>query len=166
MATTGIAVTARTRAAGGRVDVRQKDAIVATLLSEGDCVQVLKPPGWDDPRGYSYGVAATGVAVFTAMMGWNNGTFESDDFVEQTAQTLQNIVAVIAEAGGEPSDIVKMTWYVLDVETYRDSTNRLAPVYREIMGRHYPSFALVEVQALHLESALIQIDTIAMVPAG
>src|SRR5271169_6656670 len=100
-------------------------------------LQVLQPPGWATPRGYSNGIAARGRLVFVAgQVGWDGQSrFQSADFAEQVRQALKNIVAVLSEAGGEPAHIVRMTWYVTDTREYLDSYKSIGPVYREVIGR-------------------------------
>ncbi|HEV2361808.1 MAG TPA: RidA family protein, partial [Acidimicrobiales bacterium] len=81
---------------------------------------VLQPPGWPPARGYANGVSASGEQIFVAgMVGWDpSGEFRTDDFAGQARQALLNVVAVLAEAGARPEHIVRMTWYVTDVDEY------------------------------------------------
>jgi len=128
--------------------------------------QVLQPPGWKAPKGYVNGIAAKGRLVFLAgMVGWNRqGVFESDDFVEQTQQALQNIVETLAEAGGKPEHIVRLTWFILSKEEYLARLEALGRVYRQIMGRHYPAMSVVEVRALIEDRARVEIEATAVIP--
>jgi enamine deaminase RidA (YjgF/YER057c/UK114 family) len=129
-------------------------------------MEILQPPGWPRPRGYSNGVAASGRQVFVSgMIGWNaDGHFESDDFALQSRQALLNIVAVLREAGARPEHIVRMTWYVLDKHAYLAASEALGAAYREIIGKHYPAMTAVEVRALIEDRAQVEIEVTAVVP--
>lgn len=131
-------------------------------------MQILQPPGWPRPSGFSNGIAAEGRLVFVAgQVGWNEtGAFLSDDFVAQTRQTLANTVAVLAEAGARPEHVVRMTWYITDKAEYLARADEVGAVYREVMGRHYPAMAMVEVTALIEDRAKVEIETTAVVPDG
>ena len=128
--------------------------------------EVLHPKNWKPAIGYSNGVAATGRMVFTGgMVGWTgNCVFETDDFAGQAAQALRNIVAVLAEAGARPEHIVRLTWYVTDKAEYLASLKDLGRAYREVIGRHYPAMALVQVVALVEDRAKVEIEATAVVP--
>jgi enamine deaminase RidA (YjgF/YER057c/UK114 family) len=129
-------------------------------------MEILQPPGWPRPRGYSNGVAACGRQVFVSgMIGWNaDGRFESDDFAAQARQALLNIVEVLREAGARPEHIVRMTWYVLDKREYLAASGALGAAYREIIGRHYPAMTAVQVSALIEDRARVEIEVTAVVP--
>ena len=129
-------------------------------------MQILQPPGWRRPAGYSNGIAAEGRTVFVAgLVGWDeNGEFQSDDFIAQTAQTLKNIVAVLAEAGAGPEHVTRMTWYITDKQEYIARQREMGEVYRDVMGRNYPAMAMLEVSALMEDRAKIEIETTAVVP--
>lgn len=128
--------------------------------------QVLHPRHWKAAAGYSNGIAARGRMVFCGgLVGWNaEQAFESDDFVEQTAQTLRNIVSVLAEAGATPAHLVRLTWYVTDKRLYLADLKGLGRAYREIIGRHYPAMAMVQVVALVEDRALVEIEATAVIP--
>ncbi|MEW5880758.1 MAG: RidA family protein [Pseudomonadota bacterium] len=129
-------------------------------------MKILQPPGWAQPRGYSNGIAARGTLVFIGgQVGWNAAQqFESDDFVAQAAQALRNVVAVLAEAGGRPEHIARMTWYVRDRREYLASYRALGAAYRDIIGRHYPAMSAVEVSALMEDRARVEIEATAVIP--
>jgi len=129
-------------------------------------MKTLQPPGWKAPKGYSNGIAARGTVVFVGgQIGWNAAQeFESDDFVAQARSALKNVVAVLAEAGAKPEHVVRLTWYVVDRREYLDSLRRLGDAYREIMGRHYPAMAAVQVVALMEERARVEIEATAVIP--
>jgi len=128
--------------------------------------QVLQPQGWPTPRGYANGIVAQGRLVFLAgMVGWNRqGVFESDDFAAQTRQALQNILEILAEAGGRPEHLVRLTWFVTSKQEYLDSLPTLGEIYRALMGRHYPAMSVVEVKALVEERAKVEIEATAVIP--
>jgi enamine deaminase RidA (YjgF/YER057c/UK114 family) len=129
-------------------------------------MQILQPPMWIKPRGYSNGVMATGRIVFVAgQVGWNaKGEFETNDFVGQARQALANVVAVLAEAGGRPEDIARLTWYVIDKDEYLASLRSLGRAYREVLGSHYPAMTAVQVAALIEDGARVEIEATAVMP--
>jgi enamine deaminase RidA (YjgF/YER057c/UK114 family) len=129
-------------------------------------MDILHPPGWPRARGYSNGVAASGRTVcVSGMIGWDaQGQFQSDDFVAQTRQALENIVAVLAEAGARPEHIVRMTWYVVDKREYLDAGPAVGAAYRDVIGRHYPTMSAVQVAGLMEDRARVEIEATALVP--
>ncbi len=131
-------------------------------------MEILQPPGWKRPKGYSNGVAASGRMVFVAgQIGWNaDEEIESDDFAVQLRQALANIVAVLAEAGAGPEHIVRMTMYFTDKRDYLDRLAEVGAAYRETIGRNYPAMAAVEVGALMEDRAKVEIEATAVVPEG
>ncbi len=129
--------------------------------------RTLNPKTWAKPKGYANGIAARGTLVFVAgQIGWNGATaaFETDDFVGQVKQALANIVAVLAEGGARPEHIVRFTWYVTDKQEYMASLPAMGRAYREVIGRHYPTMALVEVRALVEDRAKVEIEATAVIP--
>lgn len=128
--------------------------------------EFLHPKSWKPALGYSNGVAASGRMVFCGgLVGWNaEQKFESDDFIDQVAQTLRNIVAVLTEAGAEPQHIVRLTWYVTDKKEYLSRQKELGKTYRDIIGRHFPAMALVQVVALVEDRAKVEIEATAVIP--
>ena len=131
-------------------------------------MQLLNPPGWPRPRGYANGVTASGRLVFVAgMIGWDaQGVFHSDDFAEQTRQALENVVAVLREAGAAPEHIVRMTWYVTDKREYLAAGKQVGRVFREIIGCYNAVMTAVEVAALIEDRAKVEIEATAVVPVG
>ena len=127
---------------------------------------VLLPEGWDRPKGYANGIAARGEMVFVAgMIGWNGQCqFETDDFVAQCKQALQNIVATLACAGAGPEHMARMTWYVKDKQEYLARGRELGKVYQEVMGKNYPAMTLVQVADLVEDRALVEIEVTAVKP--
>ena len=130
-------------------------------------METLQPPGWAKPRGYANGVVAQGRIIFVAgQVGWNaRGEFETDDFVGQVRQALENVVAVLAEAGAGPAQIARMTWYVTDKQEYRAAMSEVGRAYREVIGAHYPAMTLVQVAALLEDRARVEIEVTAVVAA-
>lgn len=129
-------------------------------------MKVLQPDGWAKPRGYANGIAAEGTVVSIAgQIGWNaQCEFETDDFAGQVRQALANIVAVLAEAGGRPEHIVRMTWYVTDKRAYVAAYPAIGDAYRALIGRHFPSMTAVQVVALIEDRAKVEIEATAVIP--
>lgn len=128
--------------------------------------RVLLPEGWPRPKGYSNGIAAEGRMVFVAgQIGWDvDGAFP-EGFADQFRQTLDNTLAVLAEAGAGPEHIVRMTWYVVDKAEYLAALRDIGAVWRELIGPHYPAMAVVEVKGLIEDAARVEIETTAVIPA-
>lgn len=126
----------------------------------------LLPPGWKRPRGYANGIAARGRLVFTGgLVGWDAGErFAAGGLAAQFRQILENMLAVLAEAGAGPEHLVRMTWYVIDIAAYRAELPAIGAAYRELIGRNYPAMAVVQVTALVEPEALIEIEATAVVP--
>ena len=125
---------------------------------------VLQPPGWPRPKGYSNGILAEGRVIATGgMIGWDAEGRFADGLVPQVGQAIRNILAVLAEAQAGPEHIARMTWYVTDMPAYRDAGPALAPVWRELMGRHFPAMAVVGVTSLVEPLALVEIEALALV---
>lgn len=129
--------------------------------------RVLLPEGWPRPKGYSNGVEATGRMVFVAgQIGWDTEGRFPDGFAAQFRQTIDNTLAVLAEAGAGPEHVVRMTWYVVDKAEYLAALRDIGAVWRERIGPHYPAMAVVEVKGLIEDAARIEIETTAVVPAA
>ncbi|MBC2885182.1 RidA family protein [Ochrobactrum sp. CM-21-5] len=128
--------------------------------------KTLLPSGWARPIGYANGVEARGRTVFIGgQIGWNEQQqFETDNFVEQTEQTLKNIVAILAEAGGGPEHLTSMTWYFTDKVEYSANLKGVGQAYRDIIGKHFPAMAAVQVVALLEDRAKIEIQAFAVIP--
>jgi enamine deaminase RidA (YjgF/YER057c/UK114 family) len=129
-------------------------------------MKFLQPPDWAPAKGYANGVAARGTLVCVGgQIGWNAAQqFESDDFIDQTAQALANVVAVLREAGAGPAHIVRMTWYVTDRAEYLRRQRELGKAYRAHIGRHFPAMSCVEVSALMEARAKVEIEATAVLP--
>ena len=129
-------------------------------------MQILQPPGWARARGFSNGIAARGRLVFIAgQVGWDaQQRWQARDFAGQFRQALQNILDVLKEAHGRPEHLVRLTWYVLDRQEYLDSLQAVGASYRELMGRHFPTMAVVQVSGLVEPEARLEIEATAVVP--
>jgi enamine deaminase RidA (YjgF/YER057c/UK114 family) len=124
----------------------------------------LLPEGWPRPSGYSNGIEAEGRQVYVAgMIGWDVSGEFPDGFAAQLAQALRNTVAVLAEADAGPEDVVRMTWYVTDLDAYRDDLAGIGRAWREVMGKNFPTMAVVGVTGLVEPAAMIEIETTAVV---
>ncbi|RLP23270.1 RidA family protein [Mesorhizobium sp. YM1C-6-2] len=128
--------------------------------------EILQPEGWAKPIGYSNGIAARGRLVFIGgQVGWNGQQqWETDDFAGQVRQTLENIVAILAEAGAGPQHITTMTWYFTSKAEYLANLKGLGQAYRDVIGKHFPAMAAVEVTALVEDRAKVEIQAMAVVP--
>ena len=129
-------------------------------------IEFIQPEGWAPPKGYSNGIVATGRTLYVAgQVGWNEKEqFESTEFDAQFAKALDNVLAVVKAAGGAPTDIVRMTMYVTDLNAYRSSLKAIGRAWKERMGRHYPVMALVGVAGLVEVGALLEIEATACLP--
>jgi enamine deaminase RidA (YjgF/YER057c/UK114 family) len=122
-------------------------------------MDILHPQGWPRPVGFSYGLAARGRIVAVAGM-----TAPGADFVVQARESLAKILDVVAEAGGQPEHVVRLTWYALSRDEYMAARPRLGAAYRDLFGRHFPAMTLVEVSALVDDWARVEIEALAVVP--
>ncbi len=129
---------------------------------------VLQPPGWLAPVGYANGIsAAAGRIVFVAgQVGWNaEQKFESEDLIPQFRQALENILAVLAEAGGKPVHICRMTAFCIDKPAYLAGRRELGRIWKSLMGDHYPAMSMIFVADLLDTPAKIELEATAVVPA-
>jgi enamine deaminase RidA (YjgF/YER057c/UK114 family) len=128
-------------------------------------MRVLQPAGWPRPKGYSNGIVAEGRQVFVAgQVGWDEQQQFPDTLAEQVRQTLKNIVTVLREADARPEHVVRLTWYVTSRDDYYAELQQIGDAYREIMGRHFPTMAVVQVVALMEMKAKVEIEATAVVP--
>ena len=140
------------------------DSPIRKLPAQGRRHQVLQPSGWPRPAGYANGIKARGEMVFVAgMVGWDRHGRFADGFAAQARQALTNIVAVLTEGGARPEHLVRMTWYVRDMDEYLAARRELGVAYREIVGDHYPAIALVEVSRLAEPAARLEIEATAVI---
>ena len=126
----------------------------------------LLPPGWPRPKGYSNGMVARGRVIFTAgVVGWDeNEKFVSNTLAGQFAQVLRNILAILECDGAGPHNVTRLTCYVTSIDEYLASLSEIGGAWKEIMGRHYPAMALVEVVRLVESAAKVEIEATAVVP--
>jgi enamine deaminase RidA (YjgF/YER057c/UK114 family) len=129
-------------------------------------VTLLQPPGWPRPKGYAAGVSAQGRLVFVSgQIGWDaQGRFAGADIAGQVRQALRNVVAILAEAGGAPEHVTRLTWYVTDKHEYLAAQREIGAAYRDVMGRHFPAMSVVAVTALVEDEAKVEIEATAVVP--
>jgi len=129
-------------------------------------MKILQPPGWARARGFSNGISCSGTLVFIAgQIGWTGqGAWEAKDFAGQFRQSIKNIISVLNEAGGKPEHIVRLTWYVIDKQEYLAALQEVGAAYRELMGRHYPTMAVVQVSGLVEDEARLEIEATAVIP--
>jgi enamine deaminase RidA (YjgF/YER057c/UK114 family) len=135
-------------------------------MSKSASHKILHPSNWKAAKGFANGIAAEGLQIYIAgQIGWNaDQVFETDDFVGQVRQALQNIVTVLAEAGGYPEHLVRLTWYVTDKAEYLARLREVGEAYRAVLGKHFPAMTLVQVVALVDEGAKVEIEATAVLP--
>jgi enamine deaminase RidA (YjgF/YER057c/UK114 family) len=129
-------------------------------------IEILQPQGWPRPKGYSNGMMAQGRQIFVAgQVGWDSeGRFASPNLAGQVKKALENILAVLAEAGGKPEHIVRLTWYVTSRDEYHAGLPEIGAAYRQVLGKHFPTMSVVQVVALMEKEAKVEIEATAVVP--
>jgi enamine deaminase RidA (YjgF/YER057c/UK114 family) len=138
---------------------------IRTRPQHGPANTVLQPAGWPRPKGFANGIRARGEMVFVGgMIGQDSAGRFAEGFVAQMKLALENIAAVLAEAGASPDHIVRLTWYVRDIGEYLADLSALGAAYREVMGRHFPAMAVVEVTRLVEPQARLEIEATAVLP--
>jgi enamine deaminase RidA (YjgF/YER057c/UK114 family) len=141
------------------------EGIVRERPAHGAKHQQLQPPGWPQPKGYANGIKARGEFVFVGgMIGWDANEKFPSGFVAQARQALENIVAVLTEGGGKPEHIVRLTWYVLDMDEYLAARRELGRAYKAVLGENFPAMALVQVGRLFEPEARLEIEATAVIP--
>jgi enamine deaminase RidA (YjgF/YER057c/UK114 family) len=137
----------------------------APMPSNDEGPEVLNPKHWPTPKGYANGMAGEGRIVVTGgIVGWDETGAFADGFVAQSRQIFENIRAILAEGGAEPRHLVRLTWYVVDIEEYLANLRELGRAYRDVFGTHYPAMALVQVVRLVEKAARIEVEATAIVP--
>ncbi|MXQ10644.1 RidA family protein [Microvirga makkahensis] len=137
----------------------------SSILDEG--VQILQPKNWPIPKGYSNGMMAEGrILVTGGIVGWNEAGEFPEGLVAQARQVLENICAILAEGGAKPQHVIRLTWYVVDIDDYLSNLRELGRAYKAVFGTHYPAMALVQVVRLVERKALVEIEATAVVPSG
>ena len=135
------------------------------LPAESGQHETLQPPGWPAPKGYANGIKARGEFVFVGgMVGWDEKEKFPKGFVPQARQALQNIVAVLSEGGGKPEHIVRLTWFVTDMDAYHADLPGLGAAYREVIGRNFPVMSVIEINRLDIPGAMVEIEATAVLP--
>jgi enamine deaminase RidA (YjgF/YER057c/UK114 family) len=131
-------------------------------------MRILQPPGWARAKGFSNGISCKGTLVFIAgQVGWTGqGEWKERSFAGQFRQALQNILDVLKEAQGRPEHIVRLTWYVLDKKEYLAALDEVGAAYRELMGRHYPTMAVLQVSGLVEDAARLELEATAVIAEG
>lgn len=128
---------------------------------------IVNPESLAPPRGYSNGIVlGPGRVLFVAgQIGWDReGQVVSEDLAAQFHQALRNVLDVVREAGGEPAHVGRLTIYVTDKRAYLAKTREIGRAYRELMGKHFPAMALVQVADLLEEGAQVEIEATAVIP--
>jgi enamine deaminase RidA (YjgF/YER057c/UK114 family) len=128
--------------------------------------EILQPQGWPRPKGYSNGISAQGRQIYiSGQVGWDaEGRFASNQLGGQVHKALENIIAVLAEAGGKPEHIVRLTWYVTSRDEYHAEIRDIGAAYRTVMGKHFPVMSVVQVVALMEADAKVEIEATAVLP--
>jgi len=130
-------------------------------------MQILQPPSWARPKGFSNGIAVQGgrtVYIAGQVGATGQGEWREKSFAGQFRQTLKNILEVLAEAGGRPEHLVRLTWYVLDKQEYLGALKEVGAAYRELIGKHFPVMAVLQVGALVESAARLEIEATAVIP--
>jgi enamine deaminase RidA (YjgF/YER057c/UK114 family) len=130
-------------------------------------MEILNPPGWPRPRGYSNGVSAIGrIVAVSGQIGWDPATerIVSTDFAAQADRALENLVSVLAAGGATPAHVVRLTWFVTDRAAYLAARAALSSIYRKHFGTHYPAMSVIFVTSLVEEGALVEIEGTAVLP--
>ena len=134
-------------------------------MTAGNGQRILLPEGWPQPRGYANGVVVRGTQIFLGgQIGWDAQGRIAGDFVAQVRQALDNIVRLLKEAGAGPEHVVRLAWYVTDIDAYAANLKQIGEAYRSLFGRHYPSMTLVQVVRLAEATAKVEIEATAVLP--
>ena len=131
--------------------------------------KIIQPEDWKPAKGYANGVLVDGPRLYVGgQIGWNkHQIFQHHDFIGQMEQALRNIVEVVEAAGGTATDIVRLTWYVIDKKEYLAKQREVGEAYRRVMGRHFPAMTMVVVSGLIEDAALVEIEATAVIaPRG
>ena len=128
-------------------------------------MRLLQPPGWPAPKGYANGVAAIGETIFiSGQIGWDPEGRFAEGLAAQVGQALQNVTEVLAVAGLSPTALVRLTWYVVDLDAYHDQQTEIGRAYRAVLGKHFPAMSVVGVTRLVEPQALVEIEATAVRP--
>jgi enamine deaminase RidA (YjgF/YER057c/UK114 family) len=140
-------------------------ALAAADVPASETARVLQPEGWPMPRGYANGMLAEGrILVTGGVIGWDEQEKLRQDFASQVGQVLRNIAAILKAGDARPEHLVRLTWYVVDIEEYLANLKAIGEAYRAVFGAHYPAMALVQVVRLVEKAARVEIEATAVVP--
>ncbi|HME20807.1 MAG TPA: RidA family protein [Acetobacteraceae bacterium] len=127
--------------------------------------RVLQPSSWGRPRGYANGIVAAGETIFLAgQIGWDAQGRFAEGLADQVGQALANVVTLLAEAGAEPRHLVRLTWFITDLQAYRDSLTPIGAAYSQVIGKHFPTMSVIGVSQLVEPQALVEIEATAVLP--
>ena len=128
--------------------------------------ETVQPDGWAPPKGYANGVVAQGRTLFIGgQIGWNaDQQFETDDFIGQMTQTLENIKAILESAGAGPEHLTRLTWFVTDKAEYAAKQREVGQAYRSVLGNNFPAMSLLVVADLLEDRAKVEIEATAVIP--
>ena len=128
--------------------------------------KLVTPPNFPKPRGYANGMVAEGRLLFiSGQVAWDkDARIVSPDFATQFLQAIDNVIAVVREAGGATEHLVKLVAFVTDLDAYRDATRAIGEGWRARLGKHYPAMSLVKVAGLLEPGALVEIEGVAVLP--
>lgn len=129
-------------------------------------MRVLHPQGWAKPVGYANGIEAHGRLVFVAgQVGWDaEQQFHSTEIAPQFEQALRNVLAVLAQAGGRPEHVCRMTAYCCDKPAYLAARRELGRIWKTLMGAHYPAMSMIFVSDLLDAPGRIELEATAVIP--
>ncbi|MDX1744067.1 MAG: RidA family protein [Ruegeria sp.] len=125
--------------------------------------KIIQPDGWLPAKGYANGVLTKdGTLHIGGQIGWDaNKTFVAGGFIGQMKQALQNIVDIVEAAGGQVSDVTRLTWFVTDKSEYLAKQAEVGAAYREVFGKHFPAMSMIIVAGLVEDEALVEIEATA-----
>ena len=126
---------------------------------------VIHPEGWASAKGYANGILTNDGRLFVGgQIGWNaEQVFETHDFVGQMEQILKNILAIVHKAGGQATDITRLTWYITDKKEYLARQRDVGEAYRRQFGKHFPAMTMVVVADLIEDKAQLEIEATAVI---
>lgn len=127
--------------------------------------KIIQPDGWAPAKGYANGMLTEdGTLYIGGQIGWTaQQVFEAHDFIGQMEQALCNIVSIVKAAGGDVSDITRLTWFVIDKHEYLAKQREVGEVYRRVLGRHFPTMSMLIVAGLVEDDALLEIEATAVI---
>jgi enamine deaminase RidA (YjgF/YER057c/UK114 family) len=130
-------------------------------------VNIILPPGWPRPKGYSNGIVTRGRLIFVAgQVGWDPMTerIESELFSEQFWHAIRNVRTVLEAGGAKPEHVVRLVWYITDRDEYLAARSAVGGAYRDIMGNHFPAMSVIVVSGLVEARAKVEIEATAVIP--